>query len=81
MNNHTTQSCGILKQLNSGNGRSTSEYKTKNEKEDCMCYYCGIKGHLKSDCHHYKCAQQDRNKVKKKYNQDNKDNKDKDKKD
>jgi len=48
MNNHTTESCGILKRLNSGGG---SRGFNRKKGEEVLCFHCGRPGHTRAECH------------------------------
>jgi len=45
MNNHTTDSSGILKRLKSGSGG----FNRKKSKE-VLCFHCGKPGHTRTEC-------------------------------
>ena len=57
MDNHTTQACGKRKYTESETNTSRNDERT--------CYHCGLTGHFKADCVHFKCAREQRNKVNK----------------
>jgi hypothetical protein len=57
MNNYTTEACG--KRKHAENYTNTS----RNDKQ--TCYHCGLSGHFKFDCIHFKCARDQCNKVNK----------------
>jgi hypothetical protein len=59
LNNHTTETCGILKRLNS------------RSRDDKICYYCGKPGHIRPECRTRRNGFEARNKV----NKRNKDSK------
>jgi hypothetical protein len=53
--NHTTKACGK---------RKNAERDTNNSRNDeRTCYHCGLTGHFKGDCVHFKRARDERNKV------------------
>jgi len=48
MNNYTTNGC---------RKRKRTERDTNTSRNDeWSCYYCGVPGHFKADCIHFKCA-------------------------
>ena len=57
MDNHTTETCGKRK-------HAESDTNTSRNKER-RCYYCGLTGHFKADCVHFKRARDQQNKVNK----------------
>jgi hypothetical protein len=67
MDNHTTEACGKRKHAendtNTGGTNTGGTNASRNDER--TCYHCGISGHFKSDCIHFKCARNQRNKVNK----------------
>jgi len=72
MDNHTTEACGKRKHThndtNTGGtntgGTNTGGTNTSRNDER-TCYHCGLSGHFKSDCIHFKRARDQRNTVNK----------------
>jgi len=62
MDNHTTEACG--KRKRSENDTNNGDTNTSRNDER-TCYHCGLSGHFKSDCIHFKRARDQRNKVNK----------------
>jgi hypothetical protein len=60
MDNHTTEACGKRKL----SGRDTKTGDT-NRNDERTCYHCGLPGHFKTDCIHFKRARDQRNRVNK----------------
>jgi hypothetical protein len=57
MDNHTTETCRQRKHAESDTNTSRNDERT--------CYHCGLTGHFKADCVHFKRARDQRNKVNK----------------
>jgi hypothetical protein len=57
MDNHTTETCAKRKHTESDTTTSRNNEQT--------CYHCGLTGHFKADCVHFKRARDQRNKVNK----------------
>jgi len=65
MNNHTTESFGILKRLKSGSGgfnRKTSE--------EVLCFHCKKPGHTRAECQSRQRGLEAQNKVNKQSTKD-----------
>jgi len=67
MDNHTTEACGKQKHAQSGNGNSggsgnsganDSSGDNAGGSDETVCYHCGIPGHIRCDCIHYKQAKE-----------------------
>jgi len=67
MVNHTTEACGKRKHdenhTNTGSTNTSGTNTSRNEERSC--YNCGLSGHFKSNCIHFKRARDQRNKVNK----------------
>jgi len=60
MDNHTTEACGKRKRTENDNGDTNTS-----RNDERTCYHCGLTGHFKTDCIHFKRARDQRNKVNK----------------
>jgi len=69
MDNHTTEACGKPKCPQTGNGNSGGNDSSGGDNaggsDEKVCYHCGIPGHIRPDCIHYKRAKETRNRVRK----------------
>ena len=75
MGNHTTEACGKWKRAHSGNvnsggngnsgGNDSSGGDNDGGSDETVCYHCGIPGHIRPDCIHYKRAKETQNQVRK----------------
>jgi len=69
MDNHTTEACGKRKCTHSGNrnsgGNDSYEGDNAGGSDETACYHCGIAGHIRPNCIHYKQAKKTRNRVRK----------------
>ncbi|KAF8528752.1 hypothetical protein BDD12DRAFT_810982 [Trichophaea hybrida] len=64
LDSHTTEECGKRKAAQSGSG-NRKDYPGKGGNDERTCYQCGLPGHPKANCIHYKRVQERRTKVKK----------------
>ena len=72
MHNHTTEACGKRKHAendtntaSTNTGGTTTGGTNTSRNDERTCYHCGLSGHFKSDCIHFKRARDQRNKVNK----------------
>jgi len=67
MDNHTPEACGKRKRAQSGNsnsgGKDSSGGENAGGSDEKACYRCGIPGHIRPDCIHYKRAKETLNRV------------------